>query len=191
MMTNENVAAGVTEAQEQGFEQYLTFIVDGEEYGVDILRVQGIQGWASVTPIPNTPKHILGVINLRGAVVPVIDLRCRFGLPSVEFGPTTVVIIVRVEDSDKERTVGMVVDAVSEVYNVMGKDIQAMPEFGRSIDTRAVRSIATLDDKMVILLEIDKLLGIEDSGTLEAMACDVAQDEETARNEMQDEAVAV
>src|SRR5580658_5602491 len=99
-------------------EQYLTFMLAGEEYGVDILRVQEIKGWDKVTRIPHTAKFVLGVINLRGAVVPILDLRCRFGLGSSDFGPTTVVIVVRAMTRSGERTVGMVVDAVSEVYHV-------------------------------------------------------------------------
>ena len=159
--------------------QYLTFIVDTEEYGVDILRVQGIQGWDSVTPIPNTPDYVLGVINLRGSVVPVMDLRRRFGLSSVEFGPTTVVIIVRVESEDRSRIVGMVVDAVSEVYRVDQDKMQPAPELGESVDMRFVRAIATLDDKMVVLLEIDRLLGI-DAVALGDLPENPAQDTEMA-----------
>src|ERR1700710_1335829 len=98
-------------------DQFLTFMLDGEEYGVAILQVQEIKGWDKVTRIPHTPDYVLGVINLRGAVVPILDLRRRLGLGTVEFGPTTVVIVVRVNHGGNERTVGMVVDAVSEVYN--------------------------------------------------------------------------
>ncbi len=152
---------------ESGVEQHLSFIVDNEEYGVDILRVQGIQGWDSVTPIPNTPPHVLGVINLRGAVVPIFDLRRRFGLPAIPFGPTTVVIVVRVEESDKERVVGMVVDAVSEVYNVVTREIQPTPEFGATVDTRFVRGITTMDEKMLILLDVDRLLSVADTVALD------------------------
>ncbi|MEX2375715.1 MAG: chemotaxis protein CheW [Dehalococcoidia bacterium] len=148
---------------QQGVEQHLTFIVADEEYGVDILRVQGIQGWAAATAIPNTPPHVLGVINLRGTVVPVVDLRQRFSLPPVECGSTTVVIIVRVEDNDKERIVGMVVDAVSEVYNVANRDIQATPEFGVAADSVFVRGLAVMEKKMVILLDIDRLLSVVDT----------------------------
>ena len=96
-----------------GAEQFLTFVLGGEEYGVTILQVQGIQGWDRCTPIPNTPDYILGVINLRGAIVPIVDLRRRFGMPAAEFGPTTVVIVVRVATERSERTLGLVVDAAA------------------------------------------------------------------------------
>src|SRR5262245_51737845 len=98
------------EQRESGSEQYLTFVLGGEEYGVTILQVQGIQGWDRVTPIPGTPEFILGVINLRGAIVPILDLRKRFGMPASDFGPTTVVIVVRVAAGRHERTLGLVVD---------------------------------------------------------------------------------
>jgi purine-binding chemotaxis protein CheW len=140
-------------------EQYLTFMLAGEEYGVDILRVQEIKGWDKVTRIPHTAKFILGVINLRGAVVPIIDLRCRFGLGNSEFGPTTVVIVVRVVDKSGERTVGMVVDAVSEVYNVDMAATQPPPDVCATVDTVFVKALATIGEKMLILLDIDRLIG--------------------------------
>jgi purine-binding chemotaxis protein CheW len=139
-------------------EQYLTFILNGEEYGVDILKVRGIQGWDRVTPIPNTPDFILGVMNLRGDVVPIVDLRRRFGLDSVEYTPRTVVIVVRVEHQDKDRTVGLVVDAVSEVYNISTAELRQPPDFGGAISSDFVRGLAMVEEKMVIVLEIDRLI---------------------------------
>ncbi len=141
-----------------GSEQYLTFQLAGEEYGVDILRVQEIKGWEKATRIPHAPHYVLGVINLRGAIVPIIELRRRFGLESVEFGPTTVVIVVKVTSERGERTVGMVVDAVCEVYNVGAADVKPPPEVGSSVDTAFVRGLATVEDKMLILLDIDRLI---------------------------------
>lgn len=140
-------------------EQFLTFVLGGEEYGVTILQVQGIQGWDRVTPIPNTPEYILGVINLRGAIVPIVDLRRRFGMPAAEFGPTTVVIVVRVaQENRNERTLGLVVDAVSEVCNVNTADRKPAPDFGAHIKTDFVKGLATVDKRMVILLDIDRLV---------------------------------
>jgi len=144
--------------------QFLTFILNGEEYGVDILKVQGIQGWSKVTPIPNTPDFMLGVINLRGAVVPIVDLRKRFQLDEVNYGPTTVVIVVKVAGDENERVVGMVVDAVSEVYNVDAKEIKPSPNFSGSISTEYIRGLSMIENKMVILLEIDSLVN---SGVLD------------------------
>ena len=140
-------------------EQYLTFMLAGEEYGVDILRVQEIKGWDKVTRIPHTPEYILGVINLRGAVVPILDLRRRFGLETIEFGATTVVIVVRVVSAGGERTVGVVVDAVSEVYNVDPADTKPPPDVCGTVDTVFVKALATMDEKMLILLDIDRLIG--------------------------------
>ena len=141
-------------------EQCLTFMLAGEEYGVDILRVQEIKGWGPVTRIPNTPSYVLGVINLRGTVVPVVDLRKRFGIESVPFGKTTVVIVVKVHAADHERTMGLVVDAVSEVYVVPPESSRVPPDFGGSVRTEFISGLATVDDKMVILLDIDRLIEV-------------------------------
>jgi len=138
--------------------QFLTFILNDEEYGIEILKIQGIQGWGKVTPIPNTPEYILGVINIRGAIVPIIDLRGRFDLERIPVSPTTVIIIVKVVCNQKERVVGLVVDAVSEVYNVAGKEMQPPPNFGTSIDTNYVKGLVLVDDKMLTLLDIDCLV---------------------------------
>lgn len=157
-------------AQEQGVEssnnadstdQYLTFIVAGEEYGVDILRVQEIRGWESATPLPNAPKHIKGVINLRGTIVPITDLRSCFGLPQVEYSPITVVIVLKVHGEKASRTVGVVVDAVSDVHTLAKEQMRAAPEMGETAATEAIRGLASVNDKMVILLDMDKLLKLE------------------------------
>lgn len=139
-------------------DQYLTFLLAGEEYGVDILRVQEIKGWDAVTQIPNTPKYIRGVINLRGTIVPIIDLRLRFNMEQLEYGPTTVVIVLRVERSNSSRIMGIVVDGVSDVYNVPVDEIKSAPDFGGGIDTAFLRGLATVNEKMVIILDIDHML---------------------------------
>lgn len=144
--------------------QYLTFMLAGEEYGVEILKVQEIKGWNTVTPIPNTPEHMLGVLNLRGSIVPIIDMRSRFNLEEIPYGPTTVVIVVKIEDSKQAqaRTVGVVVDAVADVYRLEKKDIQEAPQMGYAINTEFVRGLATVESKMVILLDINKLIDFDD-----------------------------
>ncbi len=134
-------------ATDAATDQYLTFLHDGEEYGLEILRVQEIKGWESATPVPHTPAYVLGVINLRGAIVPVISLRRRFALSEIEFGPTTVVIVVKISNDDQERTVGIVVDAVSEVYKFDAKEIQPTPDFGSSVRTEFVKGLATVGEK--------------------------------------------
>jgi len=151
-------------------EQYLTFQLAGEEYAVDILRVQEIKGWERATRIPHAPHYVLGVINLRGAIVPIIELRRRFGLEPTTFGPTTVVIVVKVMGERSERTVGMVVDAVCEVYNVAAADLKPPPEVGSSVDTAFVKGLATVEDKMLILLEIDRLINSSILDNVEAAA---------------------
>lgn len=141
-----------------GEDQYLTFILNGEEYGVDILRVQEIRGWDNATPIPNTPRFIKGVMNLRGTIVPIIDLRERFNLEPLAYGPTTVVIVLKVYAGDRERVMGIVVDAVSEVYNIGPDALQPPPDFGDVVALEFVQGLATIEEKMVIVLDIDHLL---------------------------------
>ncbi len=149
-----------------GVDQYLTFIMAEEEYGVDILRVQEIRGWDSATPIPNTPAYIRGVINLRGVIVPIVDLRERFGIDTIDYGPTTVVIVLRVEGSEKERIMGIVVDAVSDVYNVKEGEMKPAPDFGSVVSIGFVRGLVTIDEKMIIMLEIDQMLSDQEMGVV-------------------------
>lgn len=146
--------------------QFLTFMLAGEEYAVDILRVQEIKGWTRATPIPNTPAYIKGVINLRGTIVPIVDLRGRFGLATADYGPTTVIIVLRIEGQDRERIVGIVVDAVSEVYDLDPDSMQAPPDFGAAVNVEFMRGMATVDAKMLIVLDIDHLIN---SGLLDAL----------------------
>ncbi len=141
--------------------QCLTFRLANEEYGVDIMAVQEIRSWEPVTVIPNTPDFIKGVINLRGIVVPIIDLRKRFGFEKIEYGSSTVVIVVKVQHEGKERTIGMVVDAVSEVYNITQDMVREAPELGSAIDIKYLKGLATIDEKMIILLDIDLLVSSE------------------------------
>lgn len=138
--------------------QYLTFVCAGEEYGVDILCVQEIKGWEGVTRVPYTPHYLLGVMNLRGVIVPVIDLRQRFQLEPRTPDSSTVVIVVRVRAGAAEKTAGIVVDAVSEVYTVAPADVKPTPDLGTAIDAACVRGLTPVDDKMVMLLDIDRLV---------------------------------
>lgn len=145
-------------AEQRDSDQYLTFILNGEEYAIDILKVQEIRSWEPATNIPNTPAYVLGAVNLRGTIVPVIDLRKRFELGDAAFDEKTVVIVVKIEHAGKHRTVGFVADAVSEVYNVNRQEIRAAPELGASIALEYIFGLATVDEKMLILLEIDSLV---------------------------------
>jgi len=143
---------------ESGNNQFLTFILADEEYGVDILRVQEIKGMDTVTPMPDVPEHIRGVVNLRGIIVPIMDLRLGLGLEAKEYGATTVVIVVKVFDNETERTMGLIVDAVSEVYNISGDELKPPPDFGNALKTDYVKGIATVEEKMLILLDVDQLI---------------------------------
>ncbi|MFN3197686.1 MAG: chemotaxis protein CheW [Bradymonadia bacterium] len=154
----------------QGQRQYLTFMLAGEEYGVDILRVQEIKGWDTVTPLPNTPHYVKGVINLRGTIVPIIDLRERFAMPSMEYGPTTVIIVLKVVSTDEdgnphERITGVVVDSVSDVYNVPEGQVQPPPELGQGHGS-SITGLVNIDERLLILLDIDQLLHLNASGRL-------------------------
>lgn len=147
-----------------GLNQYLTFMLGDEEYGIEILRVQEIKGWASTTPIPNAPAWFKGVMNLRGTVVPVVDLRLKFGLPPIEYTRFTVVIVVTVAG----RVVGLVVDAVSDVLDVPRHDMVAAPDLGASVDTRYLTGMAKSSDRLVSLLAIEHVVGTEEVGAVSA-----------------------
>ncbi|GAB2532852.1 chemotaxis protein CheW [Rhodanobacter koreensis] len=144
--------------------QQLTFTLAGEEYGVDILAVREIRGWSRVTRIPQTPVYLLGVLNLRGAIVPVMDLRLRFGLERESYGDTTVVIIVAIA----ERLFGIVVDGVSDVVDIDQAAISPVPDMGTVVDTRYLKGLATHAERMVMLLDVEKLMRPEDVETLDA-----------------------
>jgi purine-binding chemotaxis protein CheW len=148
-----------------GAAQFLTFILAGEEYGVDILRVQEIRGWTTVTQIPRVPDYVKGVINLRGTIVPIVDLRRRFRMEEIKYGPTTVVIVLKILSGDCDRVMGIVVDAVSDVYNVNNADIRPAPDIGSQLSLDFVRGLASVNDKMVIVLDIEKLLNVRDLDT--------------------------
>jgi len=141
---------------EQG-SQFLTFFCAGEEYGVDILRVQEIKGWDGVTRVPYSPPYLLGAMNLRGVIVPVIDLRSRFGLPKRAADSSTVVVVVRVRGERGEKTAGIVVDAVSEVYSIPRDALKPTPELAGA-SSACVSGLATVSGKMVMLLDIDQLV---------------------------------
>ena len=150
--------------------QFLSFTLGNEDYGVNILRVQEIRGWEKVRKIPNTPDYIKGVLNLRNTVVPIIDLRIRFGLDTVEYKPTTVIIVLSVEKNDGSHVMGVVVDAVSDVLNIDPDNIKDAPNFGAKINTKYMNGMVMVDDRMVILLNSDKLLDQDELNALENMS---------------------
>lgn len=138
--------------------EYLTFILNGEEFGVDILSVQELRVWSAVTELPSKPAYIKGVINLRGVIIPIIDLRQRFGLAPLDYNAQTVTIILRSVDSKKPMVVGIVVDAVSEVYKFELNSIRKPPAFGQQIDSCFLEGLASVEDKLIILLNSLSLL---------------------------------
>lgn len=141
-----------------GFQQVLTFVLGGETYGVDILQVQEIRVWSPVTQVPHAPRHVLGVMNLRGSIVPILDLRKHFGLKQVEFSATTVTIVLSVHTRGDRRAVGVVVDSVSEVVNVDPAELRPAPDLGSSAATEYIRGILPASDQMIMLLDFDRLI---------------------------------
>ncbi|SPP65125.1 chemotaxis protein CheW [Nitrospira lenta] len=138
--------------------QFLTFQLGEELYGVDILRVQEIKGYTAVTKIPNTPAHIKGVLNLRGTIVPIVELRTKFGMQTIDYTMFTVIVVVVV----REKIMGLVVDAVSDVLNIDKKDIQPAPQFGAKVDVSFLNGIGKSGDKLIALLDMDRLLSDDD-----------------------------
>jgi purine-binding chemotaxis protein CheW len=142
-----------------GSHQVLTFTLGEETYGVDILRVQEIRGWSAVTRIPQAPPHVLGVLNLRGSIVPIVDLRMRFALERAEYTPLTVIIVLFVESPTGRRDFGLVVDGVSDVIDVKASEVKPPPEMGAQVSTEFIHGLAAVSDRMVMLLDIDRLIG--------------------------------
>lgn len=146
--------------QEQGVKQFLTFFMADEEYGVDILKVEEIRSWEEITVIPNAPEYVKGVINLRGTIVAIIDLRLRFGLDEVDYGPLTVVIVVKVKFAHSSKIMGVVVDAVSDVYSILEHNAKAVPNYGETENAEFVAGLVNVGEKMVALLDLQKTMDI-------------------------------
>jgi purine-binding chemotaxis protein CheW len=160
-MTNEIQAAGNIVGSE-----FLTFTLGSEEYGIDILKVQEIRGYDAVTTIANTPDFIKGVINLRGTIVPIVDLRIKFHLGTVEYNQFTVVIILNLG----LRVVGIVVDSVSDVLALTPEQIRPAPELSAGLDTRYLTGLGTVGERMLILVDIEKLMGSNEMALMDAVA---------------------
>jgi purine-binding chemotaxis protein CheW len=146
-------------------QQFLTFKLAGEEYGVGILSVQEIRGWSAVTAIPHSPPWLLGVINLRGAVVPIIDLRIKFNFAKAEYNEFTVVIILNVG----ARVVGVVVDGVSDVITLAADQIKPAPSLGNNADTSHIIGFGTLDERMRILMDVERLMASADLASIKSI----------------------
>lgn len=139
--------------------QVLTFVLGSETYGVDILRVQEIRGWSVVTKIPHAPAHVLGVLNLRGSIVPIVDLRMRFALEHVDYTSITVIIVMSVMTATGRRDFGVVVDGVSDVVDIDVAAIKSAPELGTRGATDYLFGLVSVAERMVVLLDIDQLIG--------------------------------
>lgn len=152
--------AGKTEGFEAGgaVSQFISFTVGEEQYAVDIMSVREIKGWTAVTTLPNQPDYVRGVMNLRGIVVPIIDLRSRFGGPSTDATPIHVVIIMNVG----ERIIGLLVDAVSDILSINDNQIKDVPAAGQKSESQFLRGIITINEEMVALLSVDKLVEEEE-----------------------------
>jgi purine-binding chemotaxis protein CheW len=155
MQTTESGAPG---AMAGASRQVLTFSLGGETYGVDILRVKEIRGWSPVTRIPRSSPAVLGVLNLRGAIVPIIDLRVRFALREVEFTPVTVIIVLSLRTADGQRECGIVVDGVKDVADITPENVRPAPSMSAGDAGEFIDGITTCDDKMLILLDADRLV---------------------------------
>ncbi len=142
---------------EPGGAEYLTFRIGDEGYGVDILKVQEIRGWEDVTRIPNAPTYVKGVLNLRGSIVPVFDLRLRLGMPFHAYDKETVVIVLRVTRNNSSRNFGVAVDSVSDVLSASTEDIRTPPNFGDKLDAELIGGLAASGDRMIMLLQVDKI----------------------------------
>ena len=150
--------------------KYLTFSMAGEEYGIGILKIKEIIGMMPITRVPKTPEHVKGVINLRGKVIPVVDLRLRFGMDEIDYTDRTCIIVVEIEGQADIVLIGIVVDAVSEVLSIKADDIEETPTFGTKLDTEYILGMAKIEGGVKILLDIDTVLSAEDVVVLEKTA---------------------
>ena len=146
--------------------EFLTFTLGKEEYGIDILKVQEIRGYDAVTAIANTPEFIKGVINLRGIIVPIVDMRIKFNLGNVTYDELTVVIILNVA----KRVVGMVVDGVSDVISLTPEQIKPAPQFSATMDTKYLKGLGAVEERMLILVDIEELMASSDMELMDRIA---------------------
>ena len=155
-----------SDSQSENGRETLVFTLGKEEYGIDILKVQEIRGYDAVTTIANAPDFIKGVINLRGTIVPIVDMRIKFNLGKVDYDQFTVVIILNVA----KRVVGIVVDAVSDVMTLSPRQIREAPEFGSALRTEYIEGLGTVDNRMIILVDIEKLMTSQEMELVDAVA---------------------
>ncbi len=155
-------------AQKEG--KYLSFSLGEEEYGIGILKIKEIIGMMNITAVPKTPSYVKGVINLRGKVIPVIDLRIKFDMEPAAYTERTCIIVVEIDGKDGTVLVGIVVDSVSEVLNIRAENIEDAPVFGASLDTDYILGMAKMDSGVKILLDINRILQVEEIVRLETIS---------------------
>ena len=158
---NKSAAVNTSEPQE-----FLTFTIGCEEYGIEILKVQEIRSYEAVTTVVNAPDFIKGVVNLRGTIVPIIDMRIKFNLGNVDYNDFTVVIILNVAG----RVIGMVVDSVSDVITLTNEQCRPAPQFSIELNTNYITGLGTVDDRMLILMDIEKLMSSPEMGLVDSGA---------------------
>ncbi len=166
----ENVPSGIStgvKAMHDREGKYLTFMLADEEYGIGILKIKEIIGMMPITMVPRTPDFVKGVINLRGKVIPVIDLRLRFGMEPIDYIERTCIVVVEIQDEAGTVLIGSMVDTVSEVLNIRGEDIEDTPAFGTKLDTDYILGMAKMEGCVKILLDIDQVLNAEEISSLE------------------------
>jgi purine-binding chemotaxis protein CheW len=162
------VMEGASRDAAQRAGKFLTFKLAREEYGLEILKVKEIFGLMSITKVPRTPDYILGVINLRGKVIPVIDLRSRFSMDRIESTNETCIIVVDVKRDNQSVLMGILVDGVSEVLDISADEIEDTPSFGGNVDTEFILGMGKAKDRVIMLLDIDKVMTSEDLKAAEA-----------------------
>ena len=178
--------AGVTAQTEQTSQnavlekegKYLTFALANEEYGLEILKVREIMGYMEITAVPQTPHYVKGVINLRGQVIPVIDLRAKFGMNTADITEETCIIVVETGQGDRSFSTGVVVDHVEEVLDIAGEDIEESPQFGSAVNTDFILGMGKIGESVKILLDIDRVLTGDDFGSFSGGSAETSAQEE-------------
>jgi len=170
MAESTQVMAQAVNAMAEKEGKYLTFSLAEEEYGIGILKIKEIIGMMPVTTVPQTPEFVKGVTNLRGKVIPVMDLRLRFGMEAIDYTDRTCIIVVEIEGAAGTVQIGIVVDSVSEVLNIKGDDIEGIPTFGTKLNTDYILGMAKMEGGVKILLDIDRVLSGDEVSLLENAA---------------------
>lgn len=167
---NEQLNEAKNEKTQNNLNKFITFFLENEEFAVDIKKIKEIIGIMEITSVPNTPEYIKGVLNLRGKIIPVIDLRTKFGMEFKEYGERTSIIILEIQTDNGKVNIGTIVDTVTEVIQISDEQIEETPNFGVEVDTTFIIGMARIKDKVKIILDIDKILTSDEINTLNKVA---------------------